>query len=212
LASGLTTRPKTGLGGFGPGGFPGGNGGGGSGGGGDSFRKPATPDTYRLGMRFALAAITMLFIALTSAYVVRQGLDPEWRMIQRPAVLWVNTIVLLASSLTIEKARRATRSGTRWLVLTLLLGAAFVIGQLIAWRELSAEGVYLSTNPHSSFFYLLTGLHGLHLLGGIAALSYIVWRGSGEDLRARWLGATALYWHFMDGLWIYLFVLLFGWR
>ncbi len=207
MASGVTTRPKTGLGGFGPGGFPGGNGGGG-----DSFRKPATPDTYRLGMRFALAAITMLFIALTSAYVVRQGLDPEWRMIHRPAVLWVNTIVLLASSLTIEKARRATRSGTRWLVLTLVLGAAFVIGQLIAWRELSAEGVYLSTNPHSSFFYLLTGLHGLHLMGGIAALSYIVGRGSDEDLRARWIGATALYWHFMDGLWIYLFVLLFGWR
>jgi cytochrome c oxidase subunit III len=163
-------------------------------------------------MRFALASITMLFIALTSAYVVRQGLDPEWRAIQRPAILWINTIVLLASSFTIEKARRATRSGTSWLFSTLLLGVAFVIGQLIAWRELSDQGVYLSTSPHSSFFYLLTGLHGLHLLGGIVALTYIALRGLDEDHLPRWVGATALYWHFMDGLWIYLFVLLFGWR
>jgi cytochrome c oxidase subunit 3 len=146
----------------------------------------------------------MLFIALTSAYVVRKGLDPGWHAIQRPGLLWINTVVLLASSLTIERARRAG-AAARWLLVTLLLGLVFLGGQLVVWSQLSAQGVYLSTNPHSSFFYLLTGLHGLHLAGGIAALSYLVFRH-----RPQLVDVTAIYWHFMDGLWVYLFVLLFG--
>jgi len=169
-------------------------------------RSAVRRETSALGMCLGLTGIAMLFIALTSAYVVRQGLDPGWNAIRMPAILPFNTLVLLASGFTMEKARRAIRPG-RWLPATLALGLCFLALQLAAWRELSAGGVYLSTNAHSSFFYLLTGLHGLHLTGGIFALTYLA-----VSRNERWLQATALYWHFMDALWVYLLVLLFGWR
>jgi cytochrome c oxidase subunit 3 len=162
------------------------------------------PDTYRLGMLFALAGIAMLFISLTSAYVVRQGLGTDWQRLRMPELLWVNTAVLLASSVTLEIARG--NLSRRWLVLTLALGCVFLGGQLAAWRQLAAEGFFLGTNPHSSFFYTLTGLHGLHVAGGLVALGWAALR-----MRRRWVEVTALYWHFMDGLWLYLLVLLF-WR
>jgi cytochrome c oxidase subunit III len=178
--------------------------------GGGSFRQPPA-STSRIGMTFALAGVAMLFIALTSAYVVRHGLDPGWQFIRMPAVLPFNTVVLLASSITIERARRARTPG--WLLMTLALGAVFVAGQFVAWGQLSAAGIYLGTNPHASFFYLLTGLHALHLVGGIAALGYVVVRmRAAVTYPGRALDVTALYWHFMDGLWVYLFVLLFAWK
>ncbi len=199
------------------------------GGGGGSFRPPHPAQTYRLGMLLGLASISMMFIGLTSAYLVRQGLDPGWRTIGMPPLLVVNTVILLASSLTMERARRSVRQPlgrpavNRWLAATLLLGLLFLAGQLAAWRQLSAKGFYLSTTAHSAFFYLLTGLHGLHLLGGLLALAYLNVRLSRRsDLgpegafvsirRQRAMEATALYWHFMDGLWVYLLLLLFAFR
>jgi len=172
---------------------------------------------YRTGMWMALAAIVMLFAAFTSALVVRKGLSNDWVATALPRVLWLNTAVLIASSVTFEFARSSLATGasfsvsgfSRWLYVTLALGLAFIAGQLIAWRELASRGVYLATNPSSSFFYLLTGAHGLHLLGGIVALFYVA-------LRARQLApakgvvvdVTAAYWHFMDALWIYIVLLL----
>ena len=106
-----------------------------------------------------------------------------------------------------------------WLLLTGLLGLGFLSSQLFAWRQLVRQGVYLAGNPHSSFFYLLTAAHGLHLLGGILALSYLVIRTrkrrdtvEGEARRAGATDAVTIYWHFMDVLWIYLFLLLFFWK
>jgi len=189
-------------------------------------------------MWLALASITMLFIGLTSAYVVREGLDPNWRAIPLLPILLVNTAVLIASSLTLEKGRRVfwrKEAGfvdalRGWLAVTLLLGLTFLCGQIAAWRLLSAQGIYLGTNPHGSFVYLLTGLHGLHVAGGILALGYFVialWLGRSFAIRAspdlaagtlseprieRWIEVTAIYWHFMGGLWLYLLVLLFGVR
>jgi cytochrome c oxidase subunit 3 len=160
-------------------------------------------DTWRLGMMFGLAGVSMLFIGLTSAYIVRQGLGGDWMPLRMPRISWLNAALLIASSLTIEKARRS--GSPRWLPATIALGVAFLCGQLAAWRELAAQGIYLGTNPHSSFFYLLTALHAAHLSGGIAALGYAALRP-----RRPWMDAAALYWHFMDGLWIYLLVLLFG--
>ena len=220
-------------------GGPGRNGGddGDRGGGGGSnrggSRKPLPLAAYRLGMTFALASIAMFFIGLTSSYVVRHGLDPDWLAIEMPPVLLFNTLILLASSMTLETARRALNnpkdrglSGYRkWLRLTLMLGLVFLYGQLMAWRQLMAYGINLSSSAHSSFFYLLTGLHALHLLGGILALSYLVWKaqrargfavaGGLHNSEAtangtRAFDVIALYWHSMDALWIYLFVLLFG--
>src|SRR5205807_6534020 len=131
----------------------------------------------------ALASILMLFVALASAYIVRGvpalgGGQDDWLPIDMPSVLWLNTAVLLASSITIELARRALKKNEyerfkSWISLTTLLGLAFLGGQLMAWRQLTAQGVFINSHPHSSFFYLLTSLHGLHLLAGVIALAYV---------------------------------------
>jgi cytochrome c oxidase subunit 3 len=183
------------------------------------------PAKYRIGMWAGLASILMLFVSLTSAYIIRQtkGLGDnvgDWVDLNMPPVLWLNTALLLVSSITVELARRRLKGNDyagfrRWITLTTLLGAGFLVGQFAAWRDLRAQGIYLRSNPHSSFFYVLTSLHGLHLLGGVIALAYVTLAA----LRLRigfkkrvTVNVTALYWHFMDGLWIYLFLLLFFWR
>lgn len=176
--------------------------------------------TYRTGMAFALLGISMLFIAFTSAYVVRGGLGDDWQPIELPLLLWWNAAVLLASSLTIELTRNALNQGlraqcNRWLGLTAALGLAFLVGQLAAWRQLAGHGIYLATNPSSSFFYLLTGTHAVHLFGGLVALLYIVWEAWRYRLgpaKRTLVEVTAMYWHFMDGLWIYILLLLWFWR
>ena len=190
---------------------------------------PSLPEgSYRLAMFFALASIGMLFLGFTSAYIVRQGLGGDWQPLDPPTLLWVNTLVLLASSATLHRSRQllrreAVREGVRWLSWTMALGLLFLVGQYGAWRQLIAQGIYLSTNPHSSFFYLLTAAHGVHIFGGILGLGYITLRGWRERLGFigtpgrlqqynALVGAAALYWHFMDGLWVYLFILLFLWR
>lgn len=179
---------------------------------------------YRLGMWVALAGIAMMFTALTSAYIVRASTSNDWRPLAMPRLLWLSTALILLSSFTFEIARRTLRTGNtnayqRWLLLTVLLGLGFLATQLLAWRQLAAQGIFMASNPHSSFFYVLTGAHGIHLLGGILGLDYLLlrsWRSRFEESRAAKrqavVNAVALYWHFMFGLWIYLFLLLFLWR
>jgi cytochrome c oxidase subunit 3 len=200
-----------------------------NGGGGDGRGRAfpdSTPQQYRIGMWLALSAILMMFAALSSAYVFRSTrAQLGWQAFSVPAMLWVSTALILASSATFEVARRALKRGAaavyrRWLIASLALGLGFLATQLLAWRGLVGQGIYLATNPHSSFFYLLTGLHALHLVGGIAGLIYLMLRARrgaagasdapGKE-RAR-VDAIGLYWHFMDGLWVYLFALLFLWR
>ncbi|MBA3806072.1 MAG: cytochrome c oxidase subunit 3 [Acidobacteria bacterium] len=208
-------------------GSPGKRGPGGSNNGGDDSARGFTPDhRYRIGMWVALCSITMLFTALTSAYIVRSRLSTanDWQPISVPHMLWLSTALILLSSVTFEASRRLLKRGEdqgyrRWLTATVLLGLGFLLTQWLAWRELVGQGIYLNTNPHSSFFYLLTGVHALHLVGGILMLGYLLaraWRGqSGEQARPPRqdsANAAALYWHFMDGLWVYLFLLLFLWR
>ena len=169
----------------------------------------------RLGLWLLLTGVTMLFAGLSSAYIVLRGV-PSWQNVAVPSVLWLNTFVLLASSVTMEGTRRRIREGrleaTRtWITLTVVLGLAFLVGQIVAWRELVAAGIYLPSTLHSSFLYVLTGTHAVHLVGGIGGLIY-VWR---ETLRHRYTRSDhepivlcATYWHFMDGLWVYLLLLL----
>lgn len=200
---------------------------------------------YRIGMLFALAAIIMLFVSFTSAYIVRQGVGTwsdasaryvtDWKPIALPPILWINTVILLLSSVTLAMARRklahkinvsprhgasplpapaligTERTSIPWLGITVVLGVGFLVGQLLAWEQMRHSGVFISTNPSSSFFYLLTGAHGVHLLGGILALGYAaVIALLRKPLMKRFvvLDVTALYWHFMDFLWIYIFALL----
>lgn len=179
---------------------------------------------YRLGMWVALAGIVMLFTALTSAYIVRTASSNDWRPLAIPPVLWLSTGVIVVSSLTLEKARRALKHQRDkgyglWVTVTTVLGVVFLGSQLVAWRQLVRQGVYLSGNPHNAFFYLLTAVHGVHLLGGILALAYLLLRTrqrrdnpAAESRRIGTADAVSIYWHFMDGLWVYLFLLLFFWK
>lgn len=166
-----------------------------------------------------LFAITMMFAAFTSALVVRQGAALDWRHIRLPSILYANTVLLLASSLTLELARRRialymgglrseVRNPEQWLYVTLGLGVLFVVGQYLAWRQLSAQGLYLATNPSSSFFYVLTATHALHVLGGLGGLVYVIRKLNRGVLRRVTLTTASRYWHFMDVLWIYLLILL----
>jgi cytochrome c oxidase subunit III len=166
-----------------------------------------------------LFAITMMFAAFTSALIVRKGSSLDWRTFKLPSILFFNTGLLLASGVTLEVSRRhiaafmgkmksQVESPARWLYVTLFLGLLFVAGQYVAWSQLSAQGLYLATNPSSSFFYVLTATHALHILGGLAGLGYVIRKLSKLSLRRSTLDATARYWHFMDALWVYLLLLL----
>jgi cytochrome c oxidase subunit 3 len=179
---------------------------------------------YRIGMWVGLASIAMMFTSLSSAYIVRSGTAADWLPLRVPRVMFLSTALILISSVTIEVARRKLKQSfagaySKYLLLTGILGLAFLSSQLIAWRQLASQGVYVSSHPHSSFFYLLTGAHAVHIAGGLLALGFL-WRRSRHQLdkpgfaatRQATADAVSIYWHFMDGLWIYLFLLLFLWR
>jgi cytochrome c oxidase subunit 3 len=195
----------------------------------------------RLGLAVGLTPVIMLFVSFTSAYIIRQGLPTldvrtntyvhDWLPVNLPWVLLlINTVVLLVSSITMELARRQiTRQSALapvqsipgvslgeeksmpWLGITVVLGLGFLIGQWLAWQELESRGFYLATSASSSFVYLLTGMHALHLAGGILALlSTAITSLLRKPVEARRIvvDITAWYWHFMALLWIYVFALL----
>jgi len=216
------------------------------GGGGDGGRSFGLPDyatrlrRARLGLLVALTPVLMLFVSFTSAYVVRQGLptlDPrtnqlvrDWIPVKLPALLLVNTGVLLLSSVGMEFARRQVKSAAEaranastaevsaghearipWLAITIVLGLAFLFGQWTAWKQLAANGFYVATTPSSSFVYLLTGAHAIHLMGGVLALliaGLFALLRRPVATRSIVVDVTAWYWHFMAALWVYIFCLL----
>jgi cytochrome c oxidase subunit III len=187
-----------------------------------SVKSPAAP--AQTGVWVAIAAITMSFAAYSSALIVRQGASPDWRHFTLPPILFFNTLVVLASSATLYMARGKSRAAAEpagseaaveaphltWLYVTILLGFLFLAGQILAWRNLAAQGLTLASSPSSSFFYLLTAMHGLHLLGGLAGLFYVVYRvrRSSAVPALSAYKAASLYWHFMTLLWLYLFAML----
>ncbi|HZC24505.1 MAG TPA: cytochrome c oxidase subunit 3 [Candidatus Binatia bacterium] len=216
-------------------------------GGGDDGRGGDVPDygarlrRARLGLICAVATVGMVFISFTSAYIFRRGLPTfdgtinsyvrDWGQIDLPwALLAINTAILLASSVTMELARRQSarqaalapvqsipgvslgnEKNFPWLGITVLLGVSFLVGQWLAWGELHNRGFYVDTNPSSSFAFLLTIAHAIHLGGGMLAL---LWAASAsllhKPVEARRIAVdiTAWYWHFMAVLWIYIFALL----
>ncbi len=190
----------------------------------ESIGSPAVGSRYRIGVWVMIASIAMLFTALTSAYIVRAASATDWRPLALPRILWLSTALILLSSGTLEAARKSLKrlldgGYVRWLSVTAILGAGFLLSQLLAWRQLARQGIFLASNPHSSFFYLLTATHGLHLIGGLLALIYLLFRtrqkrddAAAAAKRLAAADAVGIYWHFMDGLWIYLFLLLFLWR
>jgi len=214
---------KVGLGGTPPGNNgPKRNGSGGNGKGKDDAPQRFSPKPYRVMLWIVVAAIFMMFAALVASYIMLSS-GKTWPAVEMPRVFWLSTALIIVSSLTLEVARRSLKRGgggyRGWLWLTLLLGIGFLASQLLAWRQLVAQGANLASNNHSSFFYLLTGAHALHLIIGILALSYLQlgkkFRQVGaavEMKRQAATGAVSLYWHFLDGLWVFLFLLLFLWK
>jgi len=195
----------------------------------------------RLGIAVALPTFIMVFIAMTSALVVRRGLPTfddrtatyvrDWLQVTLPLpLLLINTLILLLSTVTMELARRQiTRQAALapvrtipgvslgeerhfpWMGATVVLGLGFLVGQWLAWNELSDSGFRISTSPSSSFFYLLTGMHALHLVGGVVALLYAGATSLLQrpvEARRIVVDVTAWYWHFVALLWLYIFALL----
>ena len=172
-----------------------------------------------IGLYVLLAASVMVFVALTGAFVFRRGLSGDWASTPKPPILFPNTAVLLASSFALEVARRALKAGARprfnaWWGGGALLGVLFLLGQALAWQQLKGRGIYVATSPSSSFFYVLTASHAFHLVGGVAALIYVAVRSLRPILgpvRCTIVDISAIFWHFLDGLWVYLMVLLYVW-
>jgi len=164
-----------------------------------------------------LAVVGALFALFASAYFMRMELA-DWRPMPLPRVVWLNTGMLVLASVALECALAADRSrdeGTLRLAFATGVAATlgFLAGQLVAWRDLAASGFLVTGNPANSFFYLLTGLHGLHILGGLVALGRAapaVWRGGGGRLGLR-LELCVAYWHFLLFVWLCLLVLFTGW-
>ena len=222
-------------------GFSGGNapsnsgGGGGNNGGGGDNNNPKKQDSHeieqfqpnksRILMWFLLTVVVMTFGGLIGAYIVisTNGVL-EWRPFDLPFQIYVSTVLILASSVTYKIAQRAIfrdnqPKAKNWLIATTILGGTFISSQILAWFTLAASGVYVASNPYAGFFYILTAVHAVHVLGGIIALGSVVLRtwqpATSEELlekRKTYAQVVGWYWHFMDALWLVLVALLGFWK
>lgn len=162
-----------------------------------------------------IVSIVMLFASMTSAYIVRQG-EGDWLEFELPTLFWINTGVLLLSSATMHWAYVSARKDNLdtlkiAVALTTVLGGSFLVGQLLGWDDLVNMGVYFVGNPSGSFLYILTGLHGFHLITGVIFLAVVFIQTFRNRIHARQMTTMemcATYWHFLDGLWLYLFLFL----
>ena len=188
-------------------------------GGGDHSRRgghsePPVARRYQTAVGLAMVSILIFFMALASAFLVRKS-STDWIPARLPSVIWLNTLLLLASSAAMELARRRLAAGdvsgfAKLWKTTTLLGVLFLAGQLVAWRQLVAQGVYVATNPRAASSTFSPPAHGIHIIGGVCALLYVLLRNFDKTKLPRTVAAevTSYYWHFMDGLWLFLLALL----
>ena len=173
----------------------------------------------KFAMWLFLASVGMLFAALTSAYIVRQA-EGNWIYFELPLIFYSNTLLILLSSATMHLAYLAAKKDNLERVkilvtITSILGVAFLVGQFMGWRDLVSMSVYLVGNPSGSFLYILTGLHGLHLVTGIIFLLIVLnatWLYKVHSKNLAQMEMCTTYWHFLSGLWLYLFVFLLLYR
>ena len=181
--------------------------------------KDSSPPPASTGIWVALASIAMTFAAFSSALIVRQGSSNDWHHFTLPPILYLNSLIIIASSGTLEAAKKRitsfmaaskTHEGApaTQLYATLLLGLLFVAGQTYAWLQLKSQGFGLASNVSYSFFYVLTAAHALHVIGGLGGLIRVIVKLNNATLKRSTLNATSLYWHFMGALWLYLLLLL----
>jgi cytochrome c oxidase subunit 3 len=183
------------------------------------------PNKAKVFTSFLLVVVLMTFGGLCAAYVVTATNKAlEWHPFDLPVQVWISTLIIVASSVVYHFGKSALDrwdqpAARKWLTATAVLGAAFISSQLLAWIELTQQGMYFSGNPYAGFFYLLTAVHALHVLGGVIALGSVVigtWNPVGSEERWERLGSlgqvVGWYWHFMGGVWLVLFVLLGFWK
>lgn len=180
----------------------------------------STGVSARIAIYIGICASTMTFAALVSAMFVRRGLgNHDWRRLPVPPLLWWNTAALLLSSIAIDFGRRAFRAGRRpefrvlWLTGT-ALGTWFLIGQSLNWKFLADHGFYLQHNPASAFFFILTWAHAAHVIGALAALYYVACRAlffPAIPGNRTIVDVSAIFWHFLDAMWLLLMVLFVFW-
>ena len=205
-------------------------GGGGSGGNNsdkDSFQElePFKPNKSKILTWFLLSVVVMTFGVLIGAYIViSTNKALEWQPFNLPIQVWISTFLILTGSLTFVFAQKAINKGNqpkakKWLLATTILGAAFISSQLLAWLELVKRGVYVQSNPYAGFFYILTAVHAVHVIGGIIALGAVVLKtwdfdtsNEGTERRETLAQVVGWYWHFMGGLWLVLLMLLSFWK
>ena len=176
-----------------------------------AFAAPA----QKIALRAFIAVLTVMFGLFITAYFVRMELD-DWRPLPEPPLLWINTFILFLCSVALQWTRimvgKLEKKKVQWgMVVCGLLTLGFVVGQLLAWQQLSAEGYLVYSNPANSFFYLLTGLHGLHLLGGLwvwTRASFRVWFGAEAEEIQLSVELCSTYWHFLLLVWLVIFGIL----
>ncbi len=187
--------------------------------------EPFVPNKSRILTGFLLIVVLMTFGGLMAAYVViaTNGVA-EWQPFALPIQVWISTAIILASSITFHLGKLSVDrsyqpAAKKWLVITTVLGAAFISSQLLSWLALVNRGLYMASNPYAGFFYIMTAVHAVHVLGGIAALGAVLLRvwyptESSDKIARRSTLAQVVgwYWHLMGGLWIVLFILLGFWK
>lgn len=168
---------------------------------------------HKFALWVSMASIVMMFAGLTSAYIVRKA-QGNWLHYDLPVVFWISTVAIVISSFTMILGIKAFKSRERvayrrWITLTLILGLVFSVCQYMGFSQLYDQNIRISGNPSESFLFIIAGLHVLHVLGGIVALLIVFFRAF--STRTKHYNATGLeivgsYWHFVDILWIYLFI------
>ena len=172
-----------------------------------------------LGLYLLLVSSTMVFLALLAAFIMRRAIAADWVSMPKPRILWWNTGALLASSALLEKARRQLRASdrvgfNRWWTAATALGILFLFGQAVAWLQLRKSGFFIASSPSASFFYILTATHAAHVLGAIAAVVYVeveALRFTLGPAKRTIIDASAIFWHFLDGMWLCLMALFYLW-
>ncbi|MBI3500919.1 MAG: heme-copper oxidase subunit III [Bacteroidetes bacterium] len=175
--------------------------------------------SYKPMMWLAIISMCMIFGGLTSAYMVRRG-DPGWLTFELPKIFYVSTVVIIASSFTMifayQSAKKDNFSGVKLgMLLTLFLGFTFIVCQFLAWKALVAQGIFIGgqgSNPAGSFLYVISGAHLVHLTGGIGMLIFVCIKSFREIYHSKnllGLQLASIFWHFLDLLWVYLFLFLY---
>lgn len=181
----------------------------------EEAKKPLSMNPKKFALWLFIVSVCMIFASLTSAYIVRQA-EGNWQLFELPPLFWITSGIILLSSFTMHWAYLAAKRNNLEMVkvamsITTILGVAFLVGQVMAWGELVQNNVYFVGNPSGSFVYVLSGLHGLHILGGVVLLIITLIATFRFQVHSKSLNLIEMcttFWHFLDALWLYLFVFL----